>query len=347
MRSSTTRSQSRRNGRSPRSTSRVLRSLALVANEESSIKSSSLGDTTSMTLSDPALPLRPNEPVDLRNASTSGGVRSRSATVHPVNPMFVPRFSVLALAALGSCGAPERAAIPPAFAIPIPAARATTTPAKGFWLGKLRLSSEELKLQSRIDPDGATPAQTCRMDVLDRNVFGYGCRFSYGPGGAVAIELTPALGWAGVIARAGNTMAGTWTHGSEVSPFAMTREAARIERPKAQMDPALPPVDLSSLGAVLDADVADTLARGELASSTGGGVVIGVVHHGARRVFVYGAVKPDSIFEIGSISKTYTGLLLAQMVQQKKARLDEPIRELLPRGVVAKPATGLEITLLD
>lgn len=49
----------------------------------------------------------------------------------------------------------------------------------------------------------------------------------------------------------------------------------------------------------------------------------------------------------GSITKTFTGLILAQMVAQKRARLDEPVRELLPQGTVAKPATGGEITLLD
>jgi CubicO group peptidase (beta-lactamase class C family) len=35
------------------------------------------------------------------------------------------------------------------------------------------------------------------------------------------------------------------------------------------------------------------------------------------------------------------------MVQQGTVRLDEPVRELLPAGTVAKPASGAEITLLD
>ena len=56
--------------------------------------------------------------------------------------------------------------------------------------------------------------------------------------------------------------------------------------------------------------------------------------------------KPDSLFEIGSISKTFTGLILARMVAEGKVRLDEPVRELLPAGTVKKPA-GREITLLD
>ena len=75
-------------------------------------------------------------------------------------------------------------------------------------------------------------------------------------------------------------------------------------------------------------------------------IVVGVVKHGERRVFAYGTAHPDSIYQIGSITKTFTGLLLAQMVVEGKVRLDEPVRELLPAGMVRKPA-GREITLRD
>jgi CubicO group peptidase (beta-lactamase class C family) len=47
------------------------------------------------------------------------------------------------------------------------------------------------------------------------------------------------------------------------------------------------------------------------------------------------------------VSKTFTGLLLAQLVEQKQVRLDEPVRSLLPAGTVAAPASGPEITLVD
>jgi serine-type D-Ala-D-Ala carboxypeptidase/endopeptidase len=103
---------------------------------------------------------------------------------------------------------------------------------------------------------------------------------------------------------------------------------------------------LAEMQSVLEHDLAQALKSGELAPATGAGITIGIVEHGVRRVFSYGTAKPDSIFEIGSITKTFTGLLLAQMVQQGKVKFDEPVRELLPAGTVAKPA-GSEITLLD
>lgn len=71
-----------------------------------------------------------------------------------------------------------------------------------------------------------------------------------------------------------------------------------------------------------------------------------MLDHGVRHFFSYGVAKFDSVFEIGSITKTFTGLILSQMVEQDKVRFDDPVRELLPPGTVQKPAAA-EITLLD
>ena len=60
----------------------------------------------------------------------------------------------------------------------------------------------------------------------------------------------------------------------------------------------------------------------------------------------FGSAKTDSIFEIGSITQTFMALTLAGMVSQKKVTLNQPVRELLPAGWVAKP-DGPEISLLD
>jgi D-alanyl-D-alanine-carboxypeptidase/D-alanyl-D-alanine-endopeptidase len=132
-------------------------------------------------------------------------------------------------------------------------------------------------------------------------------------------------------------------------PLNFTRQSVAIAAapiPVPTYDPALAPVAAADLQSVLDRDLAEALKSGELAPGTGAGVSVAVVEHGVRRVFSYGAAKQDSIFEIGSITKTFTGLVLSQMVEQGKVKFDEPVRELLPPGTVATPA-GDEITLLD
>lgn len=129
-------------------------------------------------------------------------------------------------------------------------------------------------------------------------------------------------------------------------PIAFARQATPQTAPALTYDPTPVPVSAADLQSVLNRDLTKLLTSGVLAPGTGAGLAIGVSKHGVRRVFVYGTAKPDSLFEIGSLTKTFTGLVLARMVEQGKARFDEPVRELLPAGTVAKPV-GKEITLLD
>ncbi len=120
-----------------------------------------------------------------------------------------------------------------------------------------------------------------------------------------------------------------------------------IPAPALVFDPALPPVRAADFPAVMNRDIAPILRRLDLAAADGGaGIVIGISDHGNRRIMAYGAAKPDSLFEIGSITKTFTGLLLAKMAVEKQLDLGDPVRDLLPMGS-ALPATGFDITLLD
>lgn len=110
--------------------------------------------------------------------------------------------------------------------------------------------------------------------------------------------------------------------------------------------PARAPIALADLKPALDSEFAPIMKDGLLKESTGCGVAIGVSDHGQRRVFAYGAARPDSIFQIGSVTKTFTGLALAQLAAQGKARLDEPIRLILFADLAGGPP-ATEITLLD
>jgi len=132
-----------------------------------------------------------------------------------------------------------------------------------------------------------------------------------------------------------------------VWPIVFAKQSAALTAPALTYDAALPPLSAVSMQAALDRDLAEAQKPGgALGPGTGAGVAIGVYRNGLHRVFAYGTAKADSVFAIASISKTFTALLLAQMVVQGKVRLDEPVRGLLPEGTVDKP-NGPEITLLD
>ena len=110
--------------------------------------------------------------------------------------------------------------------------------------------------------------------------------------------------------------------------------------------PMRAPIALADLKPALDAEFAPIVKDCLLSQSTGCGVAIGVIDHGERRVFTYGVAHPDSIFQIGSVTKTFTGLALAQLASQGKVKLEEPIRPILFPDDAASP-TNAQITLLD
>jgi CubicO group peptidase (beta-lactamase class C family) len=187
------------------------------------------------------------------------------------------------------------------------------------------------------------------MDSPDQRVMGMQCASVVFSGGSFHFYI-PVLSadWSGRLSDDGKSLTGVLTKGGSTS-LDFQRQSVALGAtpvPAPVYDAVLPPVDAAGMQSVLDRDLAEQLKSGMLAPTTGIGVSIGVVVHGVARVFSYGAARPDSIFEIGSVTKTFTGLMLAQMVIQGKATLYEPVRELLPPGTVAKP-DGTEIALLD
>ena len=84
------------------------------------------------------------------------------------------------------------------------------------------------------------------------------------------------------------------------------------------------------------------------------GIVVGVIDSTGRRTVSYGKfdeddkrpVDADTIFEIGSVTKVFTSLLLADMVQRGEVALD-PVAKYLPSGVKMPERNGRQITLED
>jgi D-alanyl-D-alanine-carboxypeptidase/D-alanyl-D-alanine-endopeptidase len=94
-------------------------------------------------------------------------------------------------------------------------------------------------------------------------------------------------------------------------------------------------------------------ARAKLAPNAG--IVAGLIDSRGQRVLSAGTVDgkgtkpPDgrSVFEIGSVTKTFTGTLLAGMTRRGEVRFEQPLAELLPDSVKVPSREGKPITLLD
>ncbi len=85
------------------------------------------------------------------------------------------------------------------------------------------------------------------------------------------------------------------------------------------------------------------------------GMVVGVIDAKGPRVVAHGAsdvsggrpVDGETLFEIGSVTKVFTSLLLADMVQRGEVKLDDPVVAHLPPGTVVPSRNGKAITLID
>jgi CubicO group peptidase (beta-lactamase class C family) len=105
----------------------------------------------------------------------------------------------------------------------------------------------------------------------------------------------------------------------------------------------------------------DDLAGRAMRSGRRVGLVVGYRAGGEERVAGYGRVGPDAskahgtpdpptsltLFEIGSITKVFTGLLLADLAGEGVVGLDEPLARYLPATAAVPSREGREITLGD
>ena len=117
--------------------------------------------------------------------------------------------------------------------------------------------------------------------------------------------------------------------------------AARpLARAAADVDPVGPHKDAI-------AEIVKPFIDGEIVSA----MVIGVYDNGKQEIYGFGAGPGGkaptgrSLFEIGSVTKVFTSLMLADAVQRKEVDLDTPISELLPPGVTVPTADKKVITL--
>ena len=110
----------------------------------------------------------------------------------------------------------------------------------------------------------------------------------------------------------------------------------------------------SPLAVAADAEIRKILVERVDTHRQALGIVVGVLEPSGRRIVTYGkaektgapALDGDTVFEIGSITKVFTSLLLADAANRGELSLTDPIAKYLPASVTV-PARGRAITLED
>lgn len=85
------------------------------------------------------------------------------------------------------------------------------------------------------------------------------------------------------------------------------------------------------------------------------GIVVGTIGPNGRNIVAHGnfggidprPVDGDTVYEIGSVTKVFTGLLLAEMAQRGEVALNDPVVKYLPMNVAVPERGGKVITLAD
>ena len=133
---------------------------------------------------------------------------------------------------------------------------------------------------------------------------------------------------------------------------ALTLLATAISSPAAAGAQSTAPADISARRFATDSAVL-AIIRQRVKEKRSAGIVVGLLESDGRtRVVAYGdpgpgqpALDGNSVFEIGSITKVFTATVLAQLVQEGKVKLDDPVQRYLPSTVTLPTRNGKAITL--
>ena len=108
----------------------------------------------------------------------------------------------------------------------------------------------------------------------------------------------------------------------------------------------------NTLNTPLDREV-DSAVQPYINLQATAGLSIGILRNGKTTFYGYGETargnrqipNDHTIFEIGSISKTFTAILLALAVDDGKAKLDDPVNKYLPDSIPPLEYEGVPVTL--
>lgn len=114
---------------------------------------------------------------------------------------------------------------------------------------------------------------------------------------------------------------------------------------------ATPPATAPMLVAPSTAQLQKVLDE-RVKADPGTGVVVGILDHGKTTILKAGSsgtsrpLDEHSLFEIGSVTKTFTATILADMVLHHEVSLSDPVEQYLPSGTHVPTRDGKNITLL-
>ncbi|MES2904435.1 MAG: serine hydrolase domain-containing protein [Pseudomonadota bacterium] len=217
------------------------------------------------------------------------------------------------------------------------AAPATAQTAMGEWRGTLTPApGTNLRIAIHIQKAEEGPGLVGTLDSLDQGAMGIALG-DIAPAGDRLTFTVPSIGgkYDGKWAATTGSWVGTFTQGP--LPMALTLSAHTMAPSTPLALPANWKIDPATATPLLDA-----LVTGRAGISA----AAGLVDRNRIDVRTSTGAKADALYEIGSITKLFTALLLADMAAKGEVKLDDPVAKYLPAGTLAAHGNR-PITLRD
>lgn len=215
--------------------------------------------------------------------------------------------------------------------------------ANGDWWGMLEVApGARLRLVAHITTDAAGKL-TGTFDSPDQQAAGLPLTDVAAAEGKLSFNLPIVAGsYAGSWDAAAKGWKGEWRQGGRSWPLALAPG-----KPPAAAAAPLP----ANWAIPSDSEIARLIDE-RIAARPGEGIVVGVLEGAGTRQVARGpagAKRFDgrTVFEIGSMSKVFTALILADMAGKGEVALDDPAEKYLPAGAKMPERGGSKITLRD
>lgn len=220
--------------------------------------------------------------------------------------------------------------------------------ANGDWWGVLEVApGARLRLAVHVvaEADGKLAGT---LDSLDQNAGGLPLVDVTSSNGRLAFRLAmPPASFHGSWDASAMIWRGEWRQNGRAWPLTLA-----AGKPPAGSTPAPTTPLPANWNLPSDAEIAG-LIDARIASRNGEGIVVGLLDPVARRIVARGPTGVSAIFdgktifEIGSMSKAFTALILADMASKGEVSLDDPAEKYLPAGARMPERGGRKITLRD
>ncbi|HME09017.1 MAG TPA: serine hydrolase domain-containing protein, partial [Bryobacteraceae bacterium] len=212
----------------------------------------------------------------------------------------------------------------------------------GDWQGTLRAGGAEFRLVLHITAKDGNLAAT--LDSLDQGANGIPVNAVTLKDSKLSLTINAINGnYSGVVNKEATQIAGTWSQGQ---PMKLDFERAPARAAASVSAPAAKPT-LDGLDEFITQTMKDWKVPGLAIAVVQGDKVTLLKGYGYRDLEKQLPVTPNTLFAIGSITKSFTVTTLGMEMDEGKVDWDKPVRDYLPSFKLYEPSLTEQMTIRD